>query len=188
MSAEQIIARIKHDADQEVQQIKNEAKQEAEAIKQRIIEEAEQEASDLIEQGKKNSENKRRIILSKAHKQAKDEIMNAKEDIISDCFTTAKERLVDLSDTEYKTLIDTLITQAKTQIPGTAQVYVSSDRDKPIVKNHDLKILGSINAIGGIILVSEDQQVTIDNTFEGILKREQNAIRIKVGNILFKES
>lgn len=188
MSAERIIARIKHDADQEIQRIKDEVTAEAEEVKQQIINQAKKDATSLIEKGKKDSENKRQIILSKAHQRAKDELMNVKEDIINDCFELAKKKLADLSKSEYKKLMDALITEAKTQIPGTTQVYISSDRDKPIVKDHDLKVLGTINASGGVIIVSEDEQLKIDQTFEGILKREQDEIRIKVGKLLFKES
>ena len=44
---------------------------------------------------------------------------------------------------------------------------------------------GNVDASGGIILESVDGQITLDNTFDGILEREKNRIRIKVGKLLF---
>ena len=48
-----------------------------------------------------------------------------------------------------------------------------------------LKVTGAVEASGGVILKSSDGGITLDNTFEGILKRKKNEIRIKVGKLLF---
>ena len=50
-----------------------------------------------------------------------------------------------------------------------------------------IKVSGETGATGGVILQSEHGTVTIDNTFEGILKREKQRIRVKVGQLLFIE-
>ena len=52
-------------------------------------------------------------------------------------------------------------------------------------KNLGLKITGNVDASGGIILTSGDGQITLDNTFDGILERKKDRIRIKVGKLLF---
>jgi len=62
---------------------------------------------------------------------------------------------------------------------------VSKDEDKEIAKNLGLKVTGNVDASGGIILKSGDKQITLDNTFDGILKRKKDIIRIKVGKLLF---
>lgn len=62
---------------------------------------------------------------------------------------------------------------------------VSKDEDKEIAKNLGLKVTGNVDASGGIILTSGDGQITLDNTFDGILERKKNRIRIKVGKLLF---
>jgi len=46
-------------------------------------------------------------------------------------------------------------------------------------------VKGSIDASGGFRLISEKGTITIDNTFEGILTRKKQEIRVHVGNILF---
>jgi vacuolar-type H+-ATPase subunit E/Vma4 len=62
---------------------------------------------------------------------------------------------------------------------------VSKDEDKEIAKNLGLKVTGNVDASGGIILKSGDGQITLDNTFDGILERKKDRIRIKVGKLLF---
>ena len=62
---------------------------------------------------------------------------------------------------------------------------VSKDEDKEIAKNLGLKVTGNVDASGGIILTSGDGQITLDNTFDGILERKKDRIRIKVGKLLF---
>ena len=48
-----------------------------------------------------------------------------------------------------------------------------------------MKFESKIESIGGIILKSIDGKIIFNNTFEGILKREKERIRIKVGKFLF---
>jgi len=48
-----------------------------------------------------------------------------------------------------------------------------------------LEVIGTIEASGGILLKSGNGRITLDHTFDGILKRERNQIRIKVGKLLF---
>ena len=38
---------------------------------------------------------------------------------------------------------------------------------------------------GGVIIISDDGKIKLDNTFEGILKRRKEQIRLKVGKLLF---
>ena len=53
------------------------------------------------------------------------------------------------------------------------------------MKEYDLEIIGKTDAAGGIILKSADGRVTLDYTLDGILKRDKQRIRIKVGKLLF---
>jgi len=66
-----------------------------------------------------------------------------------------------------------------------SKVKISKEIDKKIVKKFGLNVIGKIKSIGGIILISNDEKITLDNTIEGIIKREKNRIRILIGKILF---
>ena len=54
-----------------------------------------------------------------------------------------------------------------------------------IAKKQKIPVKGTIEASGGFQLISTNETITIDNTFEGILKRKKQDIRVKVGNMLF---
>jgi len=64
-------------------------------------------------------------------------------------------------------------------------VLISRGIDKEIAKNMDIKVIGTVETAGGIIIKSNDGRITLDHTFDGILKRKKEEIRRKVGKLLF---
>jgi V/A-type H+/Na+-transporting ATPase subunit E len=187
MSAETIVNKIKSDAEQKGVEIKKEAEKQAQTIKEEATNNAKKHADEILEKGKEQAENKKKIMISQAHQNAKRNEMNAKEEIIESCFTNAIERLAKMDDVSYNKLVKQLIEHGKKQISGSCTVRVSSERDKKISEKLGIPVTGKTDATGGIILQSKDGTITIDNTFEGILKREKQEIRVKVGKLLFNE-
>ncbi len=187
MSAEKIIEQIKKDSEKEIKKIQKEAETKAEEIINKAKKVAEEQSKKIEENGKKEAENNKKILISKAHQNASRKIMNAKEEVISKCFTDAKEKLSKIKEKEYQKIVETLMKKGSEKISGKTIVYISKESDKKIAEKLKLEVAGKIQSIGGIILSSKDSKVTIDNTFEGILKREQSDIRNKVGKMLFSE-
>jgi len=185
MSAEKIIAQIKKDAEKESNQILKKANEEADNIKTRIKNEAESEVKKIIEKGKIHSDNIRKILISKAYQDIKIEQMNTKEKIIEECFTKAHHELSILNEKQYRKIVDKLIQDGLNKLDGKCNILISRDLDKDIVKKYNIDIIGRIEASGGIILKSIDNKIILDHTFDGILKREKDKIRIKVGKLLF---
>lgn len=185
MSAETIIKKIKSDAEQKAKEIKKEAEQEADNIKNETTKKAKKQSDDIIEKGKQQAENRKKILISQAHQNAKRKEMNAKEDIINTCFSKALKHLENMDENEYITLVKQLIKQGRKQIPGDCTLKISREADKTIAKQLSIPVSGKISATGGVVLVSKKGTITIDNTFEGILKREKDRIRVKVGKLLF---
>ena len=185
MSAETIIKKIKSDAEEKAKEIKKEAEQEADNIKNEATKKAKKQSDDIIEKGKQQAENRKKILISQAHQNAKRKEMNAKEDIINTCFSKALKHLENVDENEYTTLIKQLIKQGRKQIPGECTLKISREADKTIAKQLSIPVSGKISATGGVVLVSKNGTITIDNTFEGILKREKDRIRVKVGKLLF---
>jgi len=187
MSAETIVNKIKSDAEQQVKEIKKTAETEAGTIKTEAMKNAKKLAKELLEKGEQQADNKMKILISQAHQKARRNEMNAKEDIIETCFTKAIDVLANMDESSYKRLVEQLITQGKKQITGLCTVKISNDYDKHIAQKMGIKISGETGATGGVILQSEHGMITIDNTFEGIIKREKQQIRVKVGQLLFSE-
>jgi len=185
MSAENIIALIKKDAEKDVKNIQKEAEKQAETIIHDSNEEAEKQAEKILKNGKEQSENLKKILVSKASQEVKRDVMKVKEEIIEDCFNKAFEKLVHLDEERYKELLKSLIEDGKRKIGDNCELIITGDIDKNIADDLNIKVSGKINASGGVLVKSSDGQVTLDNTFEGILKRKKGKIRIDVGKLLF---
>jgi V/A-type H+-transporting ATPase subunit E len=185
MSTEKIIQRIQKDTEQQIQHIMEESEQQVKAIIQKAKEEAKQEAEAIIRNGELQSENTKKIMVSKATQDIRKDMMNAKEETIERCFSEALEKLANLSDASYRTFVKTLIRNGKKRLGNQCSVSVSRTIDSEIAKEENVSVRGTIHAIGGVILHSPDDTITIDNTFEGLLSRKKDDIRIQVGKLLF---
>jgi vacuolar-type H+-ATPase subunit E/Vma4 len=185
MSAEKIIEQIEKDSELKVKQILNEAKDQSTSILQSAKKEADIEAERILNNAKNQSENLKKINVSKANQAIKRNIMNAKEKVIDDCFTKAHHKLSILKGDRYEKLVTKLIKDGHKKLGDDYTVLTSRDLDKKIAQNLGITVSGSIESSGGVLLKSADGKITLDHTFDGILKREKHKIRIKVGKLLF---
>lgn len=185
MSAEKIIEQIKKDSQNEARQILKDAEKRASEILNDAKKEARQESDKILSNGKKESENIKKILISKAQQDAKKEIMQAKGKIIDECFVTAQHELSILDEQKYKRIVTKLINDGAKKLGKNCTVATSRTTDRQLAENIGLKIEGSVESSGGILLKSSDGRIILNLTFEGILKREKDKIRIKVGRLLF---
>ena len=185
MSAEKIIEQIKKDSQKEIKKIKTESEKKKKEIIDQAKKEGKLEAEKIREEGKKEAENTKKILISQANQKASRKKMQAREEIIEKCFREAEKKLLNIKGTEYQRIVENLIKKSMEKISGEKIVYMSRKEDKKIAEKLDLKVAGKIEAVGGIVLSSSDGKITIDNTFEGIIKREKSEIRNRVGKILF---
>ena len=185
MSAEKIIAQIKKDAEKEINEIKKETEKQVKNIIENAKKEANIDAEKIIQNGKKESENTEKIIISKAHQESKREIMKSKEKIIEDCFVKAHQKLSMIKEKEYSKTIDEYLKDGVKKLGNNCNVLISREEDKVIIRRYNLEISGHIEASGGIKLISSDGRIILDYTFDGILKRDKDRIRNKVGKMLF---
>jgi len=185
MSAEKIIAQIKKDAEKEIKEVQKEAESQVKTMIEEAKEQANQEAAKILENGKKKSDNIEKIIISKANQDVKRETMKAKEKIIEECFVKSCQKLAMIKGKEYQDTISHYVQDGIQKLGKDCNVLVSRSEDKDIIKKYGLSSTGHIEASGGIKLVSKDGRVTLDYTFDGILKRDKDKIRNKVGKLLF---
>lgn len=185
MSAEKIIEQIKKDSEKEIKQIQLDVEKQRKEIITQAKKEAQEIAEKILENGKKTIENKKKIQLSKAKQESKKQIIKAKEEIIEECFIKAQQKLSQIKGKEYEALVEKLIRQGVEKLGKNCNVLISRETDKEIVEQHGLKIAGRTEASGGVILKSADGRIALDYTLDGILKREKQKIRIKVGRLLF---
>jgi len=185
MSAEKIIEQIKTDSQKEASKILKDAEKEAANIIDTAKQQAKQEAEKILANGKIQSENIKKILVSKASQGTKRDVMKAREKIIDECFVKAHHKLSTLNEQKYKKIVTKLMQDGCKKLGEDCAVLTSRDIDKKIAKDLGLQVTGPVESCGGIILKSGDGRVALDNTFDGILKREKDKIRIKVGRLLF---
>lgn len=185
MTAEKIIEQIKKDSEKQIEEILKATEKQANSIINAAKKEAEIESEKIHLDGKKKSENIKKILVSKVHQDMRREIMKAQENIIEECFTKAQHKLSTLNEEKYKKIVSKLIEEGCKKLGGQCTVIASREIDKKIAENMELKVMGTVEVSGGVILKSDDGKITLDNTFDGILKREKDRIRIKVGKLLF---
>ena len=185
MSAEKIIERITQDAEKQIHDIIHEAKKQSESITKNAKVDADKEAESILQKGILESENQKKIQISKATQDIKRDLMNAKEEIIEQCFTQALDKLASLTDNQYRKLVTMLIQAGKKRLGENCILSVSRSIDKEIAQQEGIAVQGTIPSIGGIIMQSADGKITIDSTFERLLNRKKDDIRIQVGKLLF---
>ena len=111
--------------------------------------------------------------------------MNAREKIIEECFTKAQHELSILKGNKYDKIVKQLIKDGKKKLGEEFILLVTRDADKKIAEDLGIHVDGFTESSGGVILKSKDGRIVLDHTFDGILKRDKDMIRRKVGNILF---
>ncbi len=185
MTAEKIIEQIKKDTDNEINIIITNAEKQAKNIITNTKKEVERDVNRILSEGKQRGENIKKILISQANQDIKREIMNAREDIIEQCFTKAHHELSILKGKNYEKVVKKLVEEGIKKIGGKCSLLISRAADKKIAQELGLTVDGIVETSGGVIIKSIDGKVTLDHTFDGILKREKEKIRRKVGKILF---
>ena len=185
MSLENIINQINIDTKKEIDQILKDAQFESNRIQKESNINANRISKEILLKGEKKSESIKRIIISKEKQNARKKLTQTKEDIIDQCFEKAYLKFQSYNDKKYEEMISKFIEKGLKLTGVNSKVIISKEIDKKIVKKFGLEVIGKTKSIGGIILKSNDNKITLDNTIEGIIKREKNRIRSDIGKILF---
>jgi V/A-type H+-transporting ATPase subunit E len=185
MTAEKIIEQIKKDTDIEVNKIKKEAENQAKIIISNAKKESEEEIKKILSDNKIKSENVKKIQISKANQDVKREMMNAREQVIEECFSKAHHELSLMKGKDYEKIVKKLLKEGQKKIGGKCSLLISRVADKKIAEELGLSVDGQVEKTGGVVIKSADGKIALDYTFDGILEREKEKIRRKVGKILF---
>lgn len=185
MAIEHIISKIQQDAKKKTDHIIQDAEKEAETLRVQIRQQADDEANRIIEQANKEAQQKKQITIAQVNQEMKRKITAEQEEVITTCFATAQEHLSKLSGKEYSDVVKRLIEQGKQQLGQDCTVYTTRGEDEALATSLGVKVSGSANASGGVLLRSAKGTISLDNTFEGILRRKKDSMRIVIGKLLF---
>jgi V/A-type H+-transporting ATPase subunit E len=189
MTIENIIKKIESETVAEINNILNDAKAKASELQKEANAMLAEELNQIQNEGKKRITIMRNIHLSEARRMARRTILSAKEELITQCFNQAKDRLSALSGEEYRNVMVQLINNSLPLIGNKGKVRLTREEDKAILSSYpNLSISsGLASGFGGLILESDDGSVVVDNTFNAILERKKEDVRTEVASILFPE-
>lgn len=186
MGLEEIISKIKEEADREIEKILSTARAEKEEKLKEARKKIEEEKEHELRVAKRELENWKKAEIAKIKQDARKEIIQLKEDIIRECFKKALEKLKRLDEERYEDIVSRWMKSAIKEIGKNSVIIPSSDKDAKIAKKLGLKVeRKKLHSIGGFVAKSKDGKVSIDNRFESILERKKSMLRVMVGNLLF---
>lgn len=186
---DRIIERIKKESEAKVKEILDSASNEAENIRKRNEKETKKMVEKIEQEYEKEASVIRNTIISGAKMESKRIQLQAREDVINDCFRRSEKKLVNMEGKEYEKFLNRSIREGF-DIVGKNAVAGSAEKDSGIVK----KIVSVLNVAvdekglataGGVVIKSKDGKIRVDNTFEGIFSRNKDVLRKDVAEILF---
>lgn len=197
MALDDILRKIKADAQAEAEAVLRAAH----AERERVLTEARERARAVAEQirspGKVRAEDARRKELAMAGLEARRIVLEAKQRILDGAFEAALERLSSLPDEQYRELLAGLVAQGAQT--GAEEIIVSPEdrarlgEDFPELAGRRLEAGGLPGKLryasrtrplrGGLILASED--VDINMSFERTMATLRGSIEPEIARLLF---
>lgn len=186
----------------EADKILKDANEQTKEILQRGQDAAEKEKNSILEtELKKVTEIEKQQIAS-INLQARREILQKKEEEIKIAFDLAETELKNFpKKAAYAKVLEALIIEGGIALDGgvisikTRKGDATKIKDLTSIAKAITKACGNkctlkisketIDAMGGVILQTEDETITIDNTFEARLEQKYRLIRTEVANTLF---
>jgi len=195
---------ILKEAEEKAATIIKEAKEQANAIIDTARINSEEEEKRKLAEATAKGQQIYREILAQAKVEAKKEILKKKELLIKEAFKEAEERLRKHSlAAEYKEDLIRITVNACKKLDATDVVITANQRDLKTLKssketierelergNRKIKIsFGEpIQTAGGVRVKTADGRIEVDETFEGIIQKQFELLRVKVAKILFEGS
>lgn len=193
--ADDILKEAKERAAEVVKAAQQEAKTIVEGARLAAMEWEKSELQKAREEGERIYEQ----LLAEGRMRVKREMLQKREELIDAVFKDAEEFLRKrCSSKEYKKDLLRIVKGACKKLGSPDVVISANPGDLAIIKKEREKLvheLGGnltfgrpIQTIGGVKVETPDARIVIDETFESRMKREFEALRIKVAKILFEGS
>lgn len=190
---------ILDEAQQEADGILNLARREAERILEGAHEELEKiYIAESPQAQQQQAATRYHQIVAAAELEARRTILQTQEQYIQQAQATVRERLQALRNEErYPEVLCALIRQGLNELEGDEFAVGVAPEDVPLVTDDMLTSLHEQtgkratladtprDGITGAIITRADQRVVCDNSFQAIMDREQNAIRLLIATALF---
>ncbi|MGC9520341.1 MAG: V-type ATP synthase subunit E family protein [Anaerolineae bacterium] len=181
--------RILSDAQKTARTIRERAKVEAEALRARIISDASKEVDQI-----------HRSAIAEGQSEATAHRLQKREELLSEVFGLAEERLQDAAKLEgWTEITEALVKDAVEHLPGVASVLVRADPQTRGMFDEDaLTRLAEATEVEiafgddlseriGVVVESSDGRFRYDNTLQTRLDRRRLTLRSRIYDILTEE-
>lgn len=191
-----LTSKILNDAEEKKNYILADAEAQKDRIISKKINRAEADKEEIITKANIEAEVKKARIISNAKLSVRNDMLRAKQDVISKVFNKAIEKLQNISRDEYKSYIES--TLRALELEGE-EIIIINEIDKDIFSNEFLEALnkeleskgkkGSITLNmegkfnGGFIL--DRNGIQINNTFEALINSLRGELEFEVNKVLF---
>lgn len=191
-----LTSKILNDAEEKKKFILADAEAQKEKIVAKKASNAKAEKEEIMKKANIEAEVKKARIISNAKLSVRNDMLRAKQVVISNVFDKAIESLQHLSSGDYKYYI--ISTLDSLELEGT-EVIIINEKDKDIFSNEFLEALnkeleskgkkGSITLNmegkfnGGFIL--DRNGIQINNTFEALINSLRGELEFEVNKVLF---
>lgn len=191
---EKIIDRISGDAQREVDDVLAQARAEADKILSQYQAQAQAEADDILARGQKAAVERGERLASVAQLECRKEVLRAKQEVIEEAFQLAMDKLTQLPQEAYVSLLADLAVEASSK--GNEKLIFSvADRARVgkavvVAANEKLGDKGQLTLAqetrpmqGGFIL--SDGAVEVNCTFETLVRLQRGTLSTQVAGVLF---
>lgn len=191
---EKIIDRISGDAQREVDDVLAQARAEAEKITAQYQAQAKAEADDILARGQKAAVERGERLASVAQLECRKDVLRAKQEVIEEAFQLAMDKLTQLPQEAYVSLLADLAVEASSK--GNEKLIFSvADRARVgkavvVAANEKLGDKGQLTLAqetrpmqGGFIL--SDGAVEVNCTFETLVRLQRGTLSTQVAGVLF---
>lgn len=197
MGAEKIIEKIIADAEEKAREITSDAQAEAGRIVAAANEAAAEKKEKSLAEGEKEAVLTKQRIVSSAHMEAKKLLLQARQDLLSEAFAAALDKIKNMDNAQFERLMTDLMvnlieTGDETVIINEADkkrlspdfiYYVNRTVAKEQVPCNVTMSDEARDIPSGFILKRGD--VEINATFEALLRQKKDALSAEVVKILF---
>lgn len=199
MGVDQIIARIRMDAEKQIETIHRQAGEEAATIFRNAEKEGMEEYTRIMKEKQRKISQSTARIRSQAALEAQQMVRSEKEKAITEAFSRAREQLAGFRDrSAYSRSLEEILSRSVDAFEGEEITVIPAEEDREIVeslvagmRDDGVPIrVGSECTLtrGGVILKSPGGRIVIDQTFEARVNRKRQELFRRIAGILFGEA
>ena len=193
--ADEIVREAREKASKIFEDARKEAKTILDAARFGVREKEEQLMAEARARGKSVYEG----LLAEGRMRAKREVLNRREELLGEVFEEAEKKLrAYAASKEYNRDLIRITVDVCKRLGSSEVVVYANKRDLELLKRQGDEISRKagiaisfgepIKTVGGVRVRALDGTVEVDGTFEGRMKREFEALRVRVAKVLFEGS